>query len=296
MKLIDKTNLTAESAALLDAGVTGAPTPGDLWMLSIDRRDLGLVLLGHVEDAYISALPVTLDSADACMGSTVVPAEASPLQTELVVWASAPNSIGTHLLSRRIGSVCSQRDVRNMVFAADGEDIESPFVFSSRMPDDEIMPDVEHLFTSFATFADHDWVSHRPGDAFFDTEALRGAGWNAENVRSTLQLPMSTAAPLFHGEKVPTVEQVDLVMAATGLSEYDVLMPMYVNEALVLSQPEYKTKILNLADRRNVGEEAARNIALQESYALAARQGRGAEMDLARARVTDALMRLLESE
>lgn len=296
MKLIDKTNLTPQSVVLLDAGITGAPTAGDLWMLSIDRNDLGLVLLGHVEDAYISALPVTLDSAKACMGSTVVPAEASPLLTDLVVWASAPNSIGTHLLSRRIGSVCSQRDVRNMVFAADGEDIESPFMFSSRMPDEDLMPDVEHLFTSFATFADHDWVSHRPGDAFFDTEALRGAGWNAENVSATLQLPMSTAAPLFHGEKVPTVEQVELVMAATGLSEYDVLMPMYVNEALVLSQPEYKTKILNLADRRNVGEEAARNIALQESYALAARQERGPEMDLARARVTDALVRLLESE
>ncbi len=295
MELIDKTNLTPRSTALLATGVAGAPTPGDLWMLSVGHRDLGLVLLGHVEDAYVSALPVTLDSGKACMGSTVVPADVSPLLVDLVVWASAPNSIGTHLLSRRLGNVCSARDVRSMVFAADGEDVASPFVFSPLLPDDALMRDVEHLFMSFATFADHEWVSHQPGDAFFDTKSLQSAGWNVEDVSATLQIPISIAAPLFHGEKLPSIEQVELVMQATGLSEYDALIPMYVDEALVLSQPEYKAKIIDLADRRNVGEEVARNIALQESYTLAARQERGPEMDQARARVVDALARL-ESE
>lgn len=293
MKLLDTINLTPEAITLLNEGVPGSPQAGDIWMLSWDGVDLGLILLGYVQETYVSALPVTLDASKACVSACVVPADASPLHAELVVWAPAPNSIGIHLLSRRIGVLCTDRDVQRMVHAANGEDIASPFPVATAELDAELLPAVERIFNSFASFADHEWIAGDAGNAFFDTETLISVEWDARKLAETLQVPTSIAAPLFHGEKIPLADQVSAVASLTGLDEHDLLMPLHVREAVVLSQPAFKTRILDLARQRQLDEGAARNLALQDSYALAARQSNDSEMDAARHRVVDSIDRLL---
>lgn len=293
MTLLNTLNLTPEATNLLNKGVSGFPQAGDIWMLSWNGSDLGLVLLGYVHETYVSALPITLDASKACASACVVPADDSPLNAELVVWAPAPNSIGTHLLSRRIGPLCSPRDVHHMVHAANGEDIETPFPLCDAELSDELLPDVEQIFNSFASFADHRWISNEAGDAFFDTETLSKIDWNVQTLGEALLVPISVAAPLFYGEKIPIIEQVTTVATRTGLDSHDLLMPLHVREAVVLSQPIFKEKIVALARQRRIDEGSARNLALQDSYALAARQSNDSEMDAARHRVIDSIDRLL---
>lgn len=293
MKLLDTRNLSPNAIQLLDEGVPGLPQAGDIWMLSWNGTDLGLILLGYVQETYVSALPVTLDASKACASACVVPADASPLGTELVVWAPAPNSIGMHLLSRRIGALCTDREVQRMVHAANGEDIDPLFPLAVKELDVELLADVEFIFNSFASFADHQWIASDAGNAFFDTQTLTSIEWDARRLAETLHVPTSIAAPLFHGEKIPLPEQVMAVAALTGLDEQDLLMPLHVREAVVLSQPELKTAILDLARQRKLDEGGARNLALQDSYALAARQSIDSKMDAARHRVIDSIDRLL---
>lgn len=293
MQLLDTHNLTPAATRLLDSGAPSAPQAGDIWMLSWNGVDLGLILLGFVQETYVSALPITLDVSKACVSACVAPSDVSPLDTELVVWAPAPNSIGKHLLSRRIGPLCTARDVQRMVHAANGEDIETPFPLVTRELTDELLADVEFIFNSFASFADHQWIAGDAGNAFFDTQTLTSVDWDSRKLAESLQLPVSVAAPLFHGEKIPRPEQVLTVAALTGLDEAALLMPLHVREAVVLSQPDLKAAILDLARQRQLDEGGARNLALQDSYALAARQTHDTEMEAARHRVIDSIDRLL---
>jgi hypothetical protein len=296
MKLIDTTTLEPEAISILNVGTAGAPAPGDLWMLRLDGKDLGLVLLGHVQDTYVSALPVTLDPSIACIGAATVPADVSPLNSELVVWATAPNSIGAHLLSHRIGAICSESDVRRLIHAADGEEVQSPFPLSFGGLTEELFPEVEYVFNTFAGMADDEWVSRQPGEALFDTETLEGAELTPRTLGEWLDLPLSTALPLFHGDKLPTARQVSAVSERIGVATSDLLKPMHGYEAAALSQPAFKKQIEQLGRQRRIGENAARNLALRDSYALAARQPNADEMEMARQRAINSLDRLLREE
>jgi hypothetical protein len=296
MKLIDTTTLEPEAISILKDGTAGAPAPGDLWMLRLDGKDLGLVLLGYVQDTYVSALPVTLNSSIACIGAATVPAGVSPLNTELVVWATAPNSIGAHLLSHRIGTICSESDVRRLIHAADGEEVQPPFPLSFRALTDELFPEVEYVFNAFAGLADDEWVSRLPGEALFDTEILEGAELTPRTLGEWLDLPLSTALPLFHGDKLPTAGQVSAVSKRIGVATSDLLKPMHGYESVALSQPAFKKQVEQLGRQRRIGENAARNLALRDSYALAARQPNDNEMEMARQRAINSLDRLLREE
>lgn len=296
MTIPDTTTLDANAISLLNDGVPGAPQPGDLWMLRRDGEDLGLILLGHVQPTYVSALPVTLDTTIACIGAATVPADQSPLHSELVVWAPAPNSIGSHLLSHRIGTICSESDVRRMIRAADGEDVDSPFPQNTRALDDELFPEVENVFNTFASLADDEWVSRKAGDALLATEVLSSAAVTPQTLSELLELPLRTSFQLFHGDRLPSAEQVAAISDRTKIPVSYLLKPMYGNEAAALSQPAFKDLIVRLGRKRGIDENAARNLALQDSYALAARQPTADEVEMARQRVMNSLNRLLDEE
>lgn len=296
MKIIDTTTLDSDAIALLTAGISGNPQPGDLWMLRRDGVDLGLVLLGYVQPTYVSALPVTLDTSIACIGAATVPAEQSPLRSDLVVWAPAPNSIGSHLLSHRIGTVCTESDVRRLILAADGEDIASPFPLNTRELTDELFPAVENVFNTFAGLADDEWVSRKVGDALLATEVLSSAALTPQTLGELLNLPLRTSFQLFHGDKLPNAEQVALIAERVKIPASSLLKPMLGYEAAVLSQPAFKDMVVRLGRKRGIDENSARNLALQDSYALAARQPSADEMEMARQRVLNSLHRLLAEE
>lgn len=296
MTIIDTTTLDTEAISLLNEGAPGAPRPGDLWMLQRDGENLGFVLLGYVQPTYVSALPVTLNPDIACIGAVTVPADESPLRADLVVWAPAPNSIGSHLLSHRIGTICSEGDVRRMIRAADGEEVESPFPLSRRPLSEELFPEVEVIFNTFAVLADDEWVSRKAGDALLATGTLISAAITPKRIGEILGVPFRTSAQLFHGDRIPTAEQVSAVAEATSIPLTTLLRPVHGTEAIALSQPDFKSLIVRLGQKRGIDEYAARNLALQDAYGLAARQLTADELEMARQRVLNSLNRLLDAE
>jgi hypothetical protein len=63
MKMLEAQFLTGAASAILDDGKCTLPKSGDIWVLSWDGNDLGLVVIGYVGEDYVSTLPITLDAS-----------------------------------------------------------------------------------------------------------------------------------------------------------------------------------------------------------------------------------------
>lgn len=293
MQIIDTTNLDTPSTDLLDTGTAGAPKIGDLWMLQRDDQDLGLVLLGYIQDTYVSVLPVTLDATLACIGAAVVPQDSSPFNTEIVVWATAPNSIGKHLLSRRIASICNETDIRKMILFANGEDVESSFSHNTSTLDEDRFSEVELVFNTFANLADDEWISSEWGEVPLNPDVLASRGLTPGALAELLGVPPQASLQLFHGDKIPSKDQIEAIHSLADIPDELLLDSSHSMESIALSQPEFKMDVLRLAQHFEIDEYAARNRILRDSYALAARQPRADQTQMARQKVRNSINRLM---
>lgn len=295
MKLIDRALLHSEAAAILEGGTTGVPHGGEVWVLGDESEDLALALITGVSDSFVSVLPITLDPTEAREPAAIVRAQESPLKTDLAVWSPAPTGIGMHLLSRRIGTLCTPTKARQLERSAFDDDVENPFDPATEMDPTTTTPFISFLFRSFRELCFQTWPSATAGEAVFKTKALEGAGMSPKTLRENLNIPVrGDATDIFHGDALPTREQISVMREITHLSDARLLRPVSSEVVTELMQPNQRGKIVSLARRMELKQRDARNLLMQNAL-IAARSSKASDgREAARNRIDEAFARLMQ--
>jgi hypothetical protein len=295
MKLIDRAFLHSEAAAILEGGTTGLPHGGEVWVIGDESEDLALALITGVSDTFVSVLPITLDTTEAREPAAIVRAQESPLKTDLAVWSPAPTGIGMHLLSRRVGTLCTPSKARQLERSAFDDDVENPFDASTEMDPTTTTPFISFLFHSFRELCFQTWPSATAGEAVFKTEALKDVGMSAKTLRENLNIAeRGDAGDIFRGDVLPTSEQISVIREITHLTDSKLLRPVSSDVVTELMQPNQRGKIVSLAERMALKQRDARNLLMQNAL-IAARSSKASdERQAARNRIDEAFSRLMQ--
>lgn len=249
------------------SSMSGNPRIGDLWLLSWDARALGLVIVSGVAPTFIIGWPVTLPGH-----STFPPAirvEGSPLG-EIAVWPSRETGVGNHLLHRRYGAALSERTMHLLADAfEEGTEPVLPFVTANVDPEErEVASD--QMVDVWEAINLNVWPVARPGVTPLDAHSLRARGIQIGNLAQILSISVPTAVSLYNGEAVPTLAELESLVAALGVPAEQLLRTQPEAETAAMLAPSIKDSLVEITRRRAIGEEAARDLVRSE-FALAAR-------------------------
>lgn len=181
------------------------PDACELWMLKNGTKDFGLGLVVLTTETYCAVVPVTDDRTLAFASCALLPAEATPLGRELVVMAGMPSHHGPASFARRIATVCTWDQARELVHAADGEPGAEPVfpILSAATGAD--LAAVDEFTTGYAGLA-HATTSASP--------ALDRIAWHAVN-RIERELLGPTLTPI---GRLRTVGALCVFVAASAAS------------------------------------------------------------------------------
>lgn len=246
---------------------SGDPQIGDLWLLSWDMRALGLVVVSGVAPTFILGWPVTLAG-----DRTFPPAirvEGSPLG-EIAVWPSRETGVGNHLLHRRFGTALSARTMHLLAVAfEDGTEPVLPFA-TSDMDLEEREAASDQMVDAWEAINLNVWPVPRPGITPLDADVLRAAGTRVGDLAEILSTSVPAAVSLYNGESVPTLSELEILVAALGVPTEQLLRSQPDAETVAMLAPDIKDDLVEISRRRAIGEEAARDL-VRSQFALAAR-------------------------
>ncbi len=271
-----------------------AASVGDVWVLSADGRETGVVLVAAVRPNHVLAWPITNPSLHATAPAFQI---MLPTGERLVVWPDAEFGLSMAALDRRLASaVLNDRTLRSIRWSMpSGEVVEG--VQTCPMSESE---EAEAAFAAVCLSAwsmgDWSWPNAHEGVGVIRQEVLREAGVEARDLARQLDVKPLRASGLARGEKVPDRDEIArmIQLFPEGTTPMDILRPPDGDEAQVLSMPEFKERIRHLALVRSLNESEARSQVWEAARSNAARQSAHVnQVEAARARVAYAIESLL---
>lgn len=263
---------------------SGDPQIGDLWLLSWDSRALGLVVVSGVAPTFILGWPVTL-SGDRSF-PPAIRIETSPLG-EIAVWPSRETGVGNHLLHRRFGTALSARTMHLLADAfEDGTEPVLPFV-TSDIGLEEREAASDQMIDSWGAINLNVWPTPRPGITPLDADILRATGTLVGDLAEILSTSVPAAVSLYNGESAPTPSELEIIAAALGVPNDQLLRSQPDGESVAMLAPDIKDDLVEISRRRAIGEDVAREL-VRSQFALAARSDGDA-----RSRLDAAIQRVL---
>lgn len=274
-------------------GGTSLPRPGDVWVVTIDGRDIASVLTVAVRETYVLAWPVT-----AVNDQVFWPAFPANVGAEtLLVWPHCEFGMATAALGRKIAAPLEERTVRDIRWALAERE---PMPVPAQPPRPDGGPTGALVAVCDQTWAvgDWSWPSAAAGEGVFNTEALEDAGIDARRLGQILSIQPGRASRLATGEEVPGSEEVSAALAyfPQDTTADDVLAADSGPDVDALVQPRFKKQVTSLAELRELSETATRTLVLRTAR-RAARQTPGLNpQEAAEARVRHALSDLLNDD
>lgn len=268
-------------------GSVGSPAVGDLWLLSWDTQ-VALALITVVRETYVRVWPVTVYETVSPANVAILEPEQTPLHTPLILWIGAESAAGNHLLLRRLGSVLTKDEVKSITVDLDSggaSKVRELTVVHKGDETDEARSFEHNVLGTFRSLAMHEWPGLAPGEATIDSDFLKSylekdPEWLADAIDST---HYGHVLALWSGTQPATVEEVQHVARAAGVSPEEVLKPISSPEADVIREPEFKADVLDIGRRYSVSEGRARSMILERA-GQAARQAKGRDDVLSRVR------------
>lgn len=95
-------------------GEVGQPAVGDLWVISADGQDRGVVMISAVRDLHVLAWPVTLPTSAAAAPAFLITV---PDTGDFVAWPDAEFGLALAALDRRLAHVLDDRTTRTIRWA-----------------------------------------------------------------------------------------------------------------------------------------------------------------------------------
>ncbi len=271
------------------------PQVGDVWVLSVDGHDTGVVLVGAVRPAHVLAWPITNPSRFAGAPSFPI---ALPTGEPLIAWPDAEFGLSMAALDRRIAAnLVDDRKLRAIRWSLSSSD---------DLDGHEMCPVIESQGADAAfeavcacawAMGNWSWPNNATGVGVFSDEALNSARVRPADLGHLLGVKPVRASALARGEKVPSPEEIAGVVALfpEGTTNGDILRGPRGQEAEVLSRPEFKASVGDIAATKGLTEGEARSLVWEAAYSRAARQSMdGDPLEAAKARVHFAIDGLLE--
>ena len=272
-------------------GSSTLPRVGDVWVVSSNGVDEGVVLISAVRDGYVLAWPVTSCAENASFPSFELSlANVAPL----VAWPEAEFGLANAGLNRGLGNAISpelaSKVMRSLRTGAHIEGIKHRPVRVDPAADDAL----DAVCAEAWRLGE---LAERQGDEriVFDPAVLTAADITPETLEQSLSLAPARASRLHQGQAVPSEADVEGVLALLpqGTAVEDVMRPISGPEAKVVSLPAYKRHIQELARQRGMAESQARALVWETATSIAARDPRSKTDESARRRVEIAINSLL---
>lgn len=273
----------------------GSAQVGDVWVLNVNGQDTGIVMISAVRPTHVLAWPVTNLSSDAA-----APAFPFTLPTgeALVAWPDAEFGLSMAALDRRLAATLTDdRRLRAIRWSMSSNDGIEGHEMCPAIESEGADAAFEVVCASAWTMGDWSWPNSAVGVGVLSDEALDSAQVRPADLGPHLGVKPARASALARGEKVPTPEEVARVtdLFPEGTTSADILRCPRGEDAEVLSLPEFKARVRDLAAVKGLTEAEARSRAWEAAGSRAARQSlHGDPLEAARARVNFAIDSLLE--
>lgn len=272
-----------------------SPQVGDVWVLSVDGHDTGVVMIAAVRPMHVLAWPVTNPSSNAA-----APAFPFTLPTgeTLVAWPDAEFGLSMAALDRRlVARLIDDRMLRVIRWSMSSSDDVEGHEMCPPIESEGADAAFEAVCASAWAMGDWSWPNNAVGVGVLSGEALDSAQVRPADLGRHLGLKPARASAFARGEKVPSQEEVARVidLFPEGTTSDDILRGPSGEDAEVLSRPEFKARVRDVVTAKGVAEAEARSQAWQAACSRAARQSlHGDPLDAARARVNFAIDSILE--
>lgn len=263
--------------------MTATITPGDVWSLRWDGKDLARALVVQVHDDFIVAWPLTGAAHPAYAPGLLVDDEHRFLGT--VVWPSRPTGIGNHLLGNRLGTLLDEDAIEAITNQMEDPEAELTILPLGGAPYD---PEAdERLLNEWTTYCLHTGTSEE--QHWLNTSRID----SSRSVAEALGLSVAQTRAYWNGMKPLTDTQIGALASRTGIPAEDLTgADPYVHVVQRLAHPDFKTAVEARVQATGLDEEHVRASTRQE-FALAARDDSPARME---DKLRDALARVGESE
>lgn len=270
-------------------GETPRPVPGQVWVITTDGADRGLVLMVRCHDDVVTAWPVTAVDA-------VCSAPAFLLQLagvgDFAVWPEAEFGMTRAALGRCLGAPMDATQIEAVHdWAADAGQVPEGIVPFTVQHTDAALNALDKVCVFAWDIGD--WPGPQGEVEVLDSEALRERNIDARQIARLLKVSPGTARALAEGRMVPTTDQLKAIAGQDDGPDVDLLTHANGPEVVALTLPRFKNDVWNLAQARGLDEATTRSTVWQEAVTLAARKTvNESETEEAENRIEMALKRL----
>ncbi len=276
-----------------EEGQAQTPRVGDVWVLSSDGRDVGVVVVSAVRDTHVLAWPVTNESRVASFPAFKFGVEED---ATFVAWPEAEFGLVNAGLDRRIGRALTADQTKAVFRSMHSGRVAEGVDYCEEKTDSEANLALGAVCAEAWRLGDLALLS-AGGGVVLDSAVLEENGVDSERLEGVVSVEPAIASRLWAGEAVPTDQQLAkiLTLFPQGTSSEDVLVPMSGDEARVVSSPEFKSAIKELAASNGVAESRVRMQLWEDSLSIAARDSDKGSLQAGRRRVRIALAGLQEN-
>lgn len=272
---------------------TSTPAVGDLWIVSWDGTDLGLVLIVAVRDSHVVIWPVTDESVTPSAPCFRVTADW--LNDGLVGWPEAEAGLSYAALGRNLGNVLDSKTTLG-IYVAIRDDSALPNVDTYPEVDSDGADDALAYVCGFASaLSDLDFPDPDTYTGSLNPSFAEAHGLDARAVAALVGGLPAIARQIVEGGRLLPSTTAEALARQYDVPVTEVVSPIEGEEVVALRSPDRKAKIVSLAERRQVRENDVRLDAWQESR-LAARQQGGTDARTAAAARVDRALDLLDTQ
>lgn len=263
--------------------MTATITPGDVWSLRWDGKDLARAVVAQVHDGFVVVWPLTEAAHPAYAPGLLVDDEHQSLGS--AVWPSRPTGIGNHLLGGRLGTLLDENAIGAITNQMEDPEAELTILPLGDAPYDAEAD--ERLLDEWTTYCLHTGTPEE--QRWLSTSRID----SSRSVAEALGLGVAQTRRYWDGAEPLTDSQIEALTRRTGIPAENLTgLDPYAHVVQRLAHPDFKTAVEAQARVTGLDEEHVRASARQE-FALAARDDSPARMD---AKLRDALARVGESE
>lgn len=154
-------------------GEVGQPAVGDLWVVSADGQDRGVVMISAVRDLHVLAWPVTLPTSAAAAPAFLITV---PDTGDFVAWPDAEFGLALAALDRRLAHVLDDRTTRTIRWAVTEDEPVDSVSTCPAVDTPEAVAAFEAVCSQAWALGDWAWPDNTIGEAALSQDALSDAG------------------------------------------------------------------------------------------------------------------------
>lgn len=283
-------------AALWSAGLDDLSVQvGDLWVTSWDGNDLALVVITGVHDTHVTVWLVTAES-DATPAAPSFRLNAAWLETPLACWPEAQAGMSQALLSRRLGTVLTSRDIRAIladVWEPDEEanaSVEYYEPIHSDQADDSL--DLACRFVAMLSDLDTPHTDREPVGILSPRFKIDHHLTSPRDLSAHLTGVPALIARAFNSERLLRPDEIETLAATYHSAPDEVVTHPEDATVIALRTPKWKKNVNSLIATKDLDEADVR-LRVWERANLAARQAGSSADNALDARIAHAFDQLL---